>query len=595
MTETLRGCLELVRLSWRQHPAKLLLALVLKLAEAAALPLVAPALGVLTDAAIAGEPRRAALAGVAVAIGAVAALTLGHFAHIAYFELGEINFLTKDRQLIELAGGSAGLEHHERPEYADKMQTLTEEMQRVSWRSMEALLSGFGVTVAVTVTAVLLARLHPLLLLLPLAAVPPMMLGRRAEVLLAAARESAAETTRRARHLFDLATDAGPAKELRVAGMAEEIRRRHADLWRTATATLWPAEIRAGLLRVGGQSVFALGYAAATLLVVRDAAAGRRSVGDVVLVIALAALVNQQVSAAVGLLRDLQRVSLALADFRWLSRLVAKQAPPPPDARVPDRINRGIRLRDVGFSYPGTGRPVVDGIDVLLPAGATVAIVGENGAGKTTLVKLLCRLYQPDGGGIDVDGVDLARFPLADWRARIAVGFQDFVRFELTARETVGVGDLPRIDSDEAVTAALDRAQAGDVVAQLDRGLDTPLGGSHPDGRQLSGGQWQKLALGRAMMRQTPLLLILDEPTAALDPEAEHQLFERYAANAGRIAAGTGAVTVLVSHRFSTVRMADLILVLAGGRLVEAGGHDELMAAGGLYAELYAMQAAAYR
>jgi ATP-binding cassette subfamily B protein len=223
-----------------------------------------------------------------------------------------------------------------------------------------------------------------------------------------------------------------------------------------------------------------------------------------------------------------------------------------------------------------------------------VAVVGENGAGKSTLVKLLCRFYEPTAGTIELDGVDLRGLPADRWRERIAAGFQDFSRFELLARETVGVGDLPRLADEAAVAAALDRAGAADVTPRLPRGLATPLGLSQPDGVELSGGQWQKLALGRAMMRETPLLLVLDEPTAALDAEAEHRLFERYAAGAHRLARRTGAVTVLVSHRFSTVRMADLILVMSGSRIAESGSHAELMAADGLYAELYRLQADQY-
>ena len=230
-----------------------------------------------------------------------------------------------------------------------------------------------------------------------------------------------------------------------------------------------------------------------------------------------------------------------------------------------------------------------------LPARTSVAIVGENGAGKSTLVKLLCGFYQPVRGEILVDGVDLRRMPLDRWRARIAAGFQDFVRFELLAREAVGVGDLPRITSGPAVSAALERAQATDVVDRLEHGLETPLGKTLPGGTELSGGQWQKLALGRALMREEPLLLVLDEPTSALDASAEHALFERYAAQSRDLAAKTGAITVFVSHRFSTVRMADLIIVVADGRIVESGDHAALVRAGGLYAELYELQAEAYR
>ncbi len=582
-------------MSWRQHRAKLLLAVLLKVAEAAALPLAAPALGALTDAAVAHRPARAAQAALVAAVLVMAALTLGHFAHVAYFELGELNLLAKDRELIDLVAGSPGLAHQERPEYADRLLVLRQELRRTGASSMEALLSALGTGVAVAITAVLLARLNPLLLLLPLAAAPPLLLGRAAESRLARAREAAAQHSRQAQHLFDLAIDPAAGKELRVCDLGEQIRARHATLWRLATGTLWSAEVRAAALRVAGQLVFAAGYAAATLLVLRDAVTGRRTVGDAVLVIALAAQVNQQVAVAVSLLRELQRVARTLADFRWMRRVAARQAPPPPAAVVPGRIGHGIRLRDVSFSYPGATRPALDGVDLLLPAGTTVALIGGNGAGKTTFVKLLCGFYEPSRGRVELDGVDVARFPPAQWRGRVAAAFQDFVRFEFAARTVVGVGDLPRVDSTSAVNAALDRARARDVVEQLEHGLDTRLGASLADGRQLSGGQWQKLALGRAMMRPAPFLLILDEPTAALDAEAEYALFRAYAANAARVAAGTGGITVLVSHRFSTVRMADLIVVLSGGRVVEAGSHEDLIARDGLYAELYQLQAVAYR
>jgi ATP-binding cassette subfamily B protein len=220
-----------------------------------------------------------------------------------------------------------------------------------------------------------------------------------------------------------------------------------------------------------------------------------------------------------------------------------------------------------------------------------VAVVGENGAGKSTLVKLLCKLYEPTSGAITVDGAPLARMDPALWRARTSGAFQDFARFELRAQQSVGLGDVPQLDSAEAVSAAVSRAGATDVVDRLPSGLQTQLGATWPEGVDLSVGQWQKLALARGFLREDPLLLVLDEPTSALDAETEHALFERYAA-AARTTAG---ITLLVSHRFSTVRMADLIVVLDGSRVAEVGSHEELMARGGTYAELYEIQAAAYR
>jgi ATP-binding cassette subfamily B protein len=270
------------------------------------------------------------------------------------------------------------------------------------------------------------------------------------------------------------------------------------------------------------------------------------------------------------------------------------------DAPAPERLTEGIRFEHVSFTYPGTERLVLDDVNLELKAGSVVAIVGENGAGKSTLVKLLCRMYQPDKGRILIDGLDLARIRADDWRARLAGAFQDFFRFEFQARRTVGVGDVVRLDNESAVVAAVGRAGADDVVEHLKSGLDTQLGATWPNGVEVSFGQWQKLALARGFMRDHPLLIVLDEPTAALDAETEHALFERYAAVArgGKLdqeGAADGRVTILVSHRFSTVRMADMIVVLDGARVVEVGTHEALIAKGGQYSELYGIQAAAYR
>jgi ATP-binding cassette subfamily B protein len=261
---------------------------------------------------------------------------------------------------------------------------------------------------------------------------------------------------------------------------------------------------------------------------------------------------------------------------------------------VPDRLARGIELRGVSFGYPGTTTTILDHVSLFLPAGTVVAVVGENGAGKTTLMKLLSRFYEPAEGDITVDGIDLRQFDVEEWRRHIAAGFQDFVRFEFIVRESVGVGDLPRMEDSAAVELALAHAGAAGLPPTLPGGMNTQLGKRWEGGVDLSGGQWQKLALGRAMLRPAPLLQIFDEPTAALDAQTEHALFERFAA-AARAGEVAGTVTVLVSHRFSTVRMADLIVVLDRGRIVEQGSHQDLMRRGGLYAELYRLQSRAYR
>ena len=319
---------------------------------------------------------------------------------------------------------------------------------------------------------------------------------------------------------------------------------------------------------------------------------------EVLLVLAAGARLSAYIGATVGEIGFLRGIWMdGSRRLAWLedyaAALVANA-----DLPVPERLNKGIRLEHVSFAYPGTDRLVLQDVSLDLPAGTVIAIVGENGAGKSTLVKLLCKLYEPTSGRILVDGADLARVPADEWRARLAGAFQDFFRFELLARQSVGLGDVPRLDDDPAVLAAVDRAGATDVVDRLAAGLDTQLGPTWPDGVEVSFGQWQKIALARGFMRDGPLLLVLDEP----DGRARRRDGTRpVRAVRGRSTgdsdglAAEGRISILVSHRFSTVRMADHIVVLDGARVVETGSHDELMASGGTYAELYEIQAAAYR
>ena len=588
-----RAAAGLLVMCWRQSRVRTLSAWGLMVVGGTAMPLAGFGLRVLFDAARAGAREQAVVAGAVVAVLLIAALTCGHFAHIAYFELAELNMLHYGDELIGLANGTVGLDSQENAERADQFTVLEREVQQTR-NTLQALLTLAGLSEGLLLTGVLLALLHPALVLLPLAAVLPVLTGRRAERLMDTARTTAAEPTRRALNLFRLATHAASAKELLAYQLAGEVRTGHAALWDRASGILWQAQRRAAVLRALSQSVFAAAYAGAVLLMLHEAVTGRRTVGDVVLVVVLAAQANSQVAQTVNLVPDLQRLTAVDRRLRELRQAPDPAPTAPQDAPVPERIRDGITLRGVSFAYPGAATASLLEVDLRLPAGAVVALVGENGAGKSTLVKLLCGLYRPTAGEILVDGTDLGSIPSEGWHARTAAGFQDFVRYELTVRQAVGVGDLPREHSDRAVLAALEQARAADVLRPLPEGLSTRLGRSYADGTELSGGQWQKLALGRAFMRERPLLLVLDEPTSALDAAAEHALFERYAEQAERTAAD-GGITLLVSHRFSTIRMADLIVVMADGRVAETGSHTALVGRGGVYAELYALQARAYR
>jgi ATP-binding cassette subfamily B protein len=586
------GSAQLVGTAWRQDRVKTIVAAALVIGGAAAAPLSAVALGWMTNQSVAGHGTLAALSGVALAVLALAGLTFNHFAHVCYYELSELSVLDLETQVMVVANGSPELAYQENPQFADRLTTVRKEIQRLR-AAFEALLALVGLVLALGLTVVLLATVNLWLLALLPAAIIPLTASRRAEQIISRSEAGSAEDHRMATGIFRLTCAAGSGKELRVFRLRDTMLARHRERWDRATTRLWRAHLRAALIRMAGQFVFAVCYLAGVLLVVRAAVADHRSVGDLIMSVALAALVNQQVGTGVALLHDLQRMASTLRDLSALRASVAIGAAPR-GAAPPARLTRGIELVDVAFAYPERDGCALRDINLALPAGSTVAIVGENGAGKTSLTKLLCGFYRPTAGAILVDGRDLAQLDAQRWQRSVAVGFQDFVRFELLAREAVGVGDLPRLESEEAILGAIERAQASDLVDKLDNGLDTELGASYPHGVELSGGQWQKLALGRAFMRETPLLVILDEPTASLDPPTEHALFERYAEHARVAGKRTGAITILVSHRFSTVRTADLIVVLDGSRILQTGNHASLMSVSGLYADLYGMQAKAY-
>lgn len=501
-----------------------------------------------------------------------------------------------DRQLLTMTAGTPGLVHHERADHADRMEILR--LQRGGLSSMSGNYVQFvGVVLQAVATLGLLVREDVELLFLPLFAIPTLVATAYSTQRTQRAADATAEAVRRARHLFELGTSAGPAKEMRIFGIQSKLIERYRATWRSVQTVQDRAVVVTGAASALAWMVFSVGYGLAIFLIVRKAVHGQATVGDVVLVIGLAASTNQLVSAIVGLLGSFAQ-SLRIAHrYVWLRDLHESETRLDRSRRgaPPARLTTGLVVEDLGFSYPGSDAPVLRDVNLHIPAGSSVALVGDNGAGKTTLVKLLAAMYEPTAGRILVDGVDLAGINRTAWRARLTAAFQDFARVELVAQESVGVGRLEDIEDEARVGAALSRAQADDVVATLARGLRTQLGTAFTDGVDLSGGQWQKLALGRAMMRAEPLLLILDEPTASLDAETEHLLFQQYAAAARDAAQRTGGITVLVSHRFSTVRMADQIVVVSGGTVAESGTHEALMAAGGTYAELYALQARGYR
>jgi ATP-binding cassette subfamily B protein len=499
--------------------------------------------------------------------------------------------ITIEAHVAELQASVAGIELHERPEYLDRLSVLRDQVFTLNHLYM-SIFGVMGWVLRLAVTVALLISIHPALALLALFALPTVFVSSWRAAKERVAEERGAQHNRLARHLFQLATTAPPGKEVRVAGIGAKLVADRRAAWQQWYGPVARVRWGTAFWQAGAWALFGGAFVAAIVFVATGLNA---SVGDTLLVLAAGSRLSQYLNATVGEVGFLRGIWLdASRRLAWLedySKAVSESA----DQPVPERLQHGIKFEDVSFAYPGTTRLVLEHVNLDLPAGTVIAVVGENGAGKSTLVKLLCRLYDPTSGMITVDGADLSRIPPEGWRERFAGAFQDFFRFEFQACRTVGLGDVERLDERPAVEVAVTRGGAEDVVARLTAGLDTQLGPTWRDGVELSFGQWQKLALARGFMRDNPLVLVLDEPTAALDAETEHALFERYSEAARAGSHSDGRITILVSHRFSTVRMADLIVVLDGAHVVEFGSHEELMAHGGQYSELYGIQAAAYR
>ena len=378
------------------------------------------------------------------------------------------------------------------------------------------------------------------------------------------------------------------AKEVKIFGLNAFLIERYRMLSERFYAANRSLAKRRALWGSAFAALGTVGYYAAYALIAWRTVRGDFSIGDLTFLSgSFRRLRNLLENLLIGF-SQLAGQALYLDDLYSFFEVRPEIVSPPDPRRFPSPIRAGFTFENVGFRYPGAERWAVRELSFTLHAGEVLALVGENGAGKTTLVKLLARLYDPDEGRILLDGHDLREYDLAELRAHIGVIFQDFVRYALSAAENIAVGRIEAREDRDRIVRAAEQSLADPVIRRLPHGYDQNMSKRFRDGVDLSGGEWQKIAIARAYMRDADVL-ILDEPTAALDARSEYQVFERFK----ELSAGKTAV--LISHRFSTVRMADRILVLEGGRIEEVGTHDELLAAGRRYAELFELQAAGYR
>ena len=389
-------------------------------------------------------------------------------------------------------------------------------------------------------------------------------------------------------YLRHVGASAEHAKEIKLFGLGGFLVGR----FRTAANTVLEQNRGLALRRFGWSGLFAaigsLAYYGVYIIIVRDTVRGQFSVGDLTFLSGSFLRLHGLLSSLLLGITQTAGQAQYLDDFFAFLDLRPVITTPAVTQPFPSPIRHGIRFRNVGFRYPGTNRWALRHLELSIGAGETVALVGENGAGKTTIVKLLTRLYEPDEGEITIDGVLLRDMDLDDLRAHIGVIFQDFVRYSLTAAENIAVGRIGALEDGARIMAAAREGLADGVVEKLPLGYDQPLGKRVAKGRDLSGGEWQKIAISRAYMRDADLL-ILDEPTSALDARAEADVFDRMRA------LRQGKSALVISHRFSTVRTADRIIVLEHGQILESGTHDDLLARNGRYAELFALQAAGYQ
>jgi ATP-binding cassette, subfamily B, bacterial len=586
----------LCKLGYQHEPWLLVAAFLLALLAALPDALLALWLKLLGEGALAGDRNLLLIAATGLGVSATATWFLRTISTRVQRRFRDKVTIALESHVARLQASVATIAHQERPDYLDRLSVLREQVFVLDHMYM-SLFSTCGWILRLMVTIGLLMSIHSLLGLLVVFALPTVLTATWRPAVERAAHERGAQAYRLARHLYQTATTAPPGKEVRVTGIGPRLVAERRAAWEQWFGPVAAARWGSAFWNTLAWAIFGLAYVGAVVFVAYGL---RAPPGDVLLVLAAGSRLSAYIGATVGEIGFLRGIWLdGSKRLAWLEDYAASLVAHA-DLPVPDRLRQGIRLEHVSFAYPGTERLVLDDVTLDLHAGSVVAIVGENGAGKSTLVKLLAKLYEPNGGRILIDGADLSRMPADKWRERLAGAFQDFFRFEFRARHSVGVGDVPRFDDQPAVATAVERAGADDVVERLAAGLETQLGPTWPGGVEVSFGQWQKLALARGFMRDEPLLLVLDEPTAALDAETEHALFERYAVAAHRYdpnghTEGDGRITILVSHRFSTVRMADLIVVLDGAHAIEVGSHEELMAKGGQYAELYGIQAAAYR
>ncbi len=491
--------------------------------------------------------------------------------------------------LIHAKSVEIDLGHYDNPAFYDTLHRAQQEAPYRPTRIVNGLNGICRSGISLFAVAGLLAYLHWAIALVLIAALVPSIAVRLYHAdRMHAWQHQKTKTERRAHYLHRMLVDAAHAGEIRLFGLGPLF----IDWYRNLSSQLRKGRLsltaRRASFELAAQACGICALFGAFAFIAHRALSGAITLGDVVMYYQAFQRTQGYFQELLGNLAALYEDNLFLSHFYAFLDLRPRITTPPSPARFPVTVEKGIMFSKVTFAYPGKDSPVLKDIDLHIAPGQVVALIGENGSGKTTLVKLLCRLYDPMQGSITVDGIDLREFDVSDIRRRVTVVFQDFVRYHLTARENIWLGDIGSEPNDRSIIAAARKSGAVRIIDGLRNGLDAMLGNRFDDGIELSTGEWQKIAMARAFFRNAPLI-VLDEPTSSMDARAEYEVFESFRR------AINGRTAIIISHRFSTVRMADHICVLEEGRIVEEGSHEQLVKKGEKYARLFGMQASWYR
>lgn len=477
---------------------------------------------------------------------------------------------------------------YEDPGFQDKL-----ERARVQATDRLGMIRQMGLLVQQVITTATLAAsilfFSPWLLLLLVLCVVPAFLGESHFAFLGYALAfRLTPVKRQIDYLRFLGASKDSAKELKLFGLNKYLTDRFTEL----SDDVYRENVALGRRRLAATAVLSLmttvGYYGAYVYVIFETVSGKMTVGTLTFLTGAIAGASSNLQMIFSTFSSIADQSLFLTDLLEFFALRPLVTSKPNALPAPRPIRQGIEFRDVCFSYPGSTRLVLKNLNLCVSPGERIALIGENGEGKTTIVKLITRLYDPTVGSVLLDGIDLREYDLEDYSSQIAVIFQDFMRYDMTAWENIAMGQISERKNLEGIELAAKKSMAESVIAKLPLGYDQMLGRRFETGVDLSGGEWQRVALARAYLRNAQLL-VLDEPTAALDARSEHEVFERFAELT------RGKMALLISHRFSTVKMADRIVVLEKGQIAEEGRHEQLMARGGRYAAMFEMQASSYR